>query len=186
MADQVIRVSFANKKMGAQFKAAQLRTFGRVQNAALQTARDAAAEIKKRGDVDITGAGKFGKRWTSSFHSDVITKGGNITIKTFSTIFYFGVFEFGATIFGKPLLWIPLPFAADAQGIMARNFPGGLFRVDRKRGGAPLLLSVRDGQPKYFGKARVRIPQKFHIRAICRDVAKKMKSTYQRNFRRGR
>ena len=181
-----IKVTFSNQKMGAQFKQAQVRNADRIAKAALGAAKDAAAEIKKRGNQDITSAGRFGKRWTDSFHSDVVVKQGVFTVKTFSTIFYFNVFEFGKTILGKPLLWIPLGFARDAQGVMARNFPGGLFRVDRKKGGAPLLLSIRDGQPKYFGKTRVRIPKKFHIREICRDVAGKMKALYQRNFHHGR
>ena len=181
-----VKVTFSNKKMGAQFKQAQIRNADRIRKASEGAASDASREIKKRGDADIKGAGNFGKRWTDSFHSDVVRKNDVLTIKTFSTIFYFNVCEFGKVIHGKPLLWIPLSFARDALGVMARNFPGGLFRVDRKRGGAPLLLSIRDGQPKYFGKTKVRIPQKFHIRDICKDVASRMKTFYKRNFKHGR
>lgn len=181
----VLRVTFRDKKMGAAFKAAQGRTFARVHAALGKTTRLAAGEIKTRGDADITRAGRFGSRWTNGFHSIPRLSGTTYSIDTFSDIFYFTVFEFGKVIHGKPLLWIPLSFAKDAIGVMARDFPGGLFRVDRKAGGAPLLLSIKDGQPKYFGKASVKIPQKFHIRQICRNVAKRIKTIYAGVMRNG-
>lgn len=181
-----LTIRFKNTRMGAQFKAAQTRTYQRIHAALGATATQAADEIKSRGDADIRSAGKFGPRWTDSFHSTARLRGADYSVLTSSDIFYFGVFEFGKVIHGQPLLWIPLSFAADAQGVRARDYPGGLFRVDRKRGGAPLLLSVATGQPKYFGRESVRIPRKFHIRDICKDVARKLKTIYSRNLRNGR
>src|SRR5690606_16192623 len=101
---------------------------------------------------------------------------------------YWRVFEFGATIHGKPLLWIPLSFATDAQGKNARDYPGRLFRVDRA-GKAPLLMTRRRGQEaeaKYFGKESVTIPRKFRLREIIRGVAKMTPTIYRRAFRRAR
>jgi hypothetical protein len=180
-----LRIVLADRQWGAKFKRGQKRNFQQVQSALRATARDMAKEIKSRGDEDITSAGNFGSRWTRGFKSKVVVEDSDFTVKTTHDVSYFSVFEFGKVIHGKPLLWIPLSFATDAQGVLARNFPGGLFRVDRKRGGAPLLLSIRDGEPKYFGKRFVRIPQKFHIRQICRDVASKVKTIYKRNFKGG-
>jgi hypothetical protein len=62
---------------------------------------------------------------------------------------FWRVFQNGAIIHGKPMLWIPLSFAKDAQGIRAKDYPGKLFRVDRKGGLAPLLMTSSGG-----GKAR--------------------------------
>jgi len=179
-----IRLVFKDRQMGAKFKVGQKRGYQAVLRASGATARQAAAEIKSRGDRDITSAGRFGSRWTRSFHSTTLLSGDAYTVKTYSDIFYFNVFELGKVIHGRPLLWIPLSFAKDAQGIRARDFPGGLFRVDR-RTGAPLLLSIETREPKYFGKESVRIPKKFHIRAIARDVAKKLKAYYKRHIARG-
>jgi hypothetical protein len=68
------------------------------------------------------------------------------------------VFQEGRVIHGKPLLWIPLSFS-DAVGIRARDY-GPLFRVDRS-GKSPLLLSPKDGEPKYSGHEQITIPKKF-------------------------
>jgi hypothetical protein len=71
-----------------------------------------------------------------------------------------------------------LSFAKDAQGVRARDYPGKLFRVDRDGGKAPLLLGGSPATPKYFGKASVRIPKKFHLRDIIREGASKLKLFY--------
>lgn len=179
-----IRLTLSNKNMGAQFKAAQGRNYALFQRALGKTARAARDEIKQRGDVDISNAGNFGRRWLDGFKSTILLKGNQYTIRTSSDTVGFNVFEFSATIRGKPLLWIPLSFAGDAQGVLARDFPGGLFRVDRKKG-KPLLLSVKDRKPKYFGTPSVRIPRKFHIRDIIRNVAGKMEAFYRKALREG-
>jgi hypothetical protein len=57
--------------------------------------------------------------------------------------------------------------------------------VNRK-GKAPLLLSARDKKPKYFGKLSVRIPKKFHILEIGREVARKLKEFYRVRMSRGK
>jgi len=144
--------------------------------------RDSMHEIGQtclaEGRADIAGAGRFGQRWKDGLQAAEDFGPERSTLTIFHTIFYWTVFEFGAVIKGKPLLWIPLSFAVDAIGVMARNFPGGLFRVDRKAGGAPLLLSRATGEPKYFGKEQVTIPKKFHLRAICARVLKGFKALY--------
>jgi len=180
-----LRVVLRDTQMGAKFKAAQGRQYRRVQRAMGATAREAAAQIKERGDADISSAGNFGRRWTDGFRVTTLLRGNDYTVQSKSDTVGFNVFEYGATIRGKPLLWIPLSFAPDAQGVSARDFRGGLFRVDRKNGGAPLLLSVADRRPKYFGKASVRIPRKFHIRTIAREVARSTKAIFKRHMSRG-
>lgn len=159
------------------------KLFARITRAVSRTVDDVTEEILTRGRSDIAGAGRFGSRWTSGLQAEKQVEQFRATITIFHTVPYFNIFEFGGTIRGKPLLWIPLSFAADAQGKKASEFGSPLFRVDRKNGGAPLLLSVADRQPKYFGKEFVVMPRKFHIRDIIRQVANKVRAIYNANFR---
>lgn len=145
------------------------------------TAQQAAAEIKVLGDADMRAAGKFSTRWTDAFHAEVGEGGGHIRINVTMGIPYWKVFQFGAVIHGRPLLWIPLSFAKDAKGVMARDYPAPLFRVNRKVG-APLLLTPGNpAQVKYFGIDQVTIPKKFHLREIATQVARTMQDKYRAN-----
>jgi hypothetical protein len=171
-----LRIYFEDEQMGAKFSRGTLRRKEVVLSAIRGAAKDAADEMKTRADQDIHSAGKFGSRWETE--AKVTEGGGNIRVELLEPVPYWHVFQFGAVIRGKPLLWIPLSFASDAQGIRARDFPGKLFRVDRKAGGAPLLLSASDKQPKYSGHESVTIPKKFHLIEIGRDVAKKIRDFY--------
>ena len=152
----------------------------------MRSAADTAADnILERGRADISGAGRFGTRWTSGLTAPVTEEKDGIVITVRQAVPYWSIFEYGATIKGKPLLWIPLSFATEAQGVRARDFPGRLFRVDRKSGGAPLLLSADDKQPKYFAKSSVTIPKKFHIVEIIQDVARLLGALYRTSMSTG-
>lgn len=177
-----IKVILQAKQAGQQLVHGVKIAQDRIVRSVAATMRDAAAEILKRGRADIRAGGNFRKRWTDALHADPVQTSTASIINVFHTIPYFRVFEFGATIKGKPLLWIPLKFARDAKGVRARDYPGRLFRVDRS-GKAPLLLSVTDKKPKYFGKAQVRIPRKFHIRTIAAEVSRQLRDFYSRHFR---
>lgn len=138
-----------------------------------------AANILEEGRRDIAGAGKFGPRWTTGFTADVEGEGTIRTLTFRHNVSYWRVHQFGAVIRGKPLLWIPLSFAGLAPGTRAAGFPGGLFRVNRKSGGAPLLLSIADKQPKFSGHESVRIPKRFHLVEIIRAESKTLGALYQ-------
>lgn len=153
-------------------------------------AADAVDYVVPRARKDISGAGRFGSRWSDGFKGKVTEGGGFIRIAfnmpSDPPMKHWRVFQFGAIIRGKPLLWIPLSFAKDAQGVRARDYPGKLFRVDRN-GKAPLLMRAgKPAQPKYFGKESVRIPKKFHLVEIIHDGAKKLKNFYNRRMKSGK
>lgn len=180
-----IRVTVSGQDAGTRFQAAMNANLSAVARGVTGGARAAAAEIKRRGDADIKGAGNFGPRWTEGFKVDVKPSNGfllNARIDVHHTIPYAHVFQTGATIKGKPELWIPLPFANVT--VTAREFPGGLFRVDRKQG-PPLLLSRIDKEPKYFGLPSVTIKKRFHLLEIVSDVMKRFDDFYNRNFKSG-
>lgn len=141
----------------------------------------AASMIKTQGDADISSAGNFGSRWIDGLHVDVESARGRMRIALTHDVPYANVFETGATISGN-LLWIPLSFS-DAKGIPASEYSGGLFSVTRKNGGAPLLFSISDKQPKYFGIESVTIPQKFHLRDIQAGVMSNFRQIFDQEFR---
>lgn len=181
----VLRISFDGAKMGREYSTRMRERTTRTRNAfdaaaneVLKTALDAARQ-------NIARAGNFGSRWTQGLHG-VLNKSadGDLEILFTHEEEHFWVFQKGTTIHGQPMLWIPLSFASDARNVFARNYPGGLFRVDRKGGKAPLLLSRADGEPKYFGKEKVVIPKKFRVLEIIRETARTFKAVLGSKIRR--
>lgn len=176
-----LRVYFDSDRAGPKFERSVFRQADIVRQAARTTAKETADDILALGRADIQSAGRFGSRWTQGLHAEVTEGGGSIRIAVTHDVPYWRVFEKGAVIHGRPMLWIPLSFAADAQRVWARDYPGGLFRVDRP-GKAPLLLSRESKEPKYFGKEFVTIPKKFHLGEITRKAARQMKELYRRIY----
>jgi hypothetical protein len=163
--------------LGAQL----LKIKARIDNAIAAATQRLADNILQEGRQDIASAGKFGTRWTEGLTADIAN--GNLTIR--QAVPYWSVFQTGAVIQGKPLLWIPLSFADVPPGTYARDFPGRLFRVDRKAGGAPLLMSADDKQPKYHGQTSVRIGKKFHLVEIVNAQTKTFGALYRAELAKG-
>jgi len=146
-----------------------------------KAAKEVQTRIKNDGDKNIKAGGKFGARWTNAWQVTSTAKGVDAEIRARHAIWYAGVFEYGAVIHGKPMLWIPLSYTN--VKVRARDYPGGLFRVKRKRDGLELLLSRSSKKPIYFGKRRVRIPKKWSLRRITSENAMRFKAIYRREFR---
>jgi hypothetical protein len=181
---------FLDRRVGQKFSRGVQRQRGRVLASMRGTAGAMRDEIEAKVKADIRRASPAfarSKRWVPGFHAKVTEGGGTIRISATHDVPYFIVFARpgGTDIHGKPMLWIPLDFARDAHGVMARDYPGKLFRVDRP-GKAPLLLASGPfgADPKYFGKEKVHLPQKFNAIRIIRDIAKKSRETYRKQFRR--
>jgi hypothetical protein len=177
-----IRLKMENgDKLGRQFSFGTRRFGEKAIKAGQIVARRVAEEIEEEGRRDIRKGGNFGSaRWLDGFRAKLsYTSRTDMNIRITHAVKYWKVFEYGARILGKPLLWIPLSFG-DAVGIRARDYPGKLFRVDRKVG-APLLLD--DNGPQYFGITSVRIPKKWHLRSIVSKISRKMNKYYKEAFR---
>jgi hypothetical protein len=154
----------------------------RIQKALDSATKNLADNIVQEARDDIASAGRFGTRWTQGFTADVDAQGQLVRVITFhQAVPYWKVFQYGAVIRGKPLLWIPLEY----KGPSARDFPGRLFRVDRRGGGAPLLMSADDKQVKYTGHEQVRIPKKFHLVEIIRAESKTLGALYRVEMTQG-
>ena len=84
-----------------------------VAEAAVAALRETAANSVQQGRRDIAGAGRFGAKWQEGlqYRTTGATEGGEPSLNATATVFHrYGiaeVFEHGATISGKPLLWIP-------------------------------------------------------------------------------
>ncbi len=164
-----------------QLDAANAKIKARIEKAIEEATKTLAENILQEGRSDISGAGNFGARWTQGF---TYTSEGSLAQRTLTfrhAVSYWRVFQYGATIHGKPLLWIPLSDAG-LKGVSARDFPGRLFRVERRSGGPPLLLSAADGQVKYTGHESVRIPKKFHLVEIIRAEVKTFGALYRAEY----
>lgn len=180
------RVRFEDKNLGREYVIKMDAHAARHKKALLAAVKEARDKSLREARMNISQAGRFGTRWTQGLTAEIDDTRGNIVTQYEHAVPYWSVFQFGKVIHGKPLLWIPLSFARDAQGVRARDYPGGLFRVDRKSGKAPLLFSVLDQEPKYFGKERVRIPKKFRVLEIIRAVSKNIKLFFVEQLRRQR
>lgn len=171
-------------QLGPRFKKNVVNFAAKQRAAQLAAARKAADEIERLGRANIRAGGNFGSaRWQQGFRAKLST-GKDIAIRITHAVKYWKVFEEGRIIRGKPLLWIPLSFSdAGRLGVRARDFPRKLFRVDRA-GKAPLLMD--ETGPQYFGKTSVKIPRKWRLRDIVKQVARKMGAFYKEAMRNGR
>lgn len=173
-------------KLGPQFKAGVKRFVKKNKAAQLAAARRAAEDIEREGRANIRAGGNFGSsRWQQGFRAKLsFVNSSQLVIRVTHDVRYWRVFEEGRTIRGNPLLWIPLSFSqAGSLKVRAKDFPAPLFRVNRP-GKAPLLMS--DAGPQYFGKESVRIPKKWRLRAIVKQVARRMGRYYKEELRNGR
>lgn len=140
---------------------------------AFAVSKNMIASMMKTGvEADIRGAGNFGSEYTIEVKVE-----GDAVITTVEGPGV-EVFENGGTIHGKPLLWLPLS-GTDAVGIQASDYGDQLFSVNRKTGGVPLLFSIKDRAPKYFGVPSVNIPKKFHIEQIRDRVMENFKDIFE-------
>lgn len=104
---------------------------------------DAANIIKAEGRADIAAAG-FSKRWQNTLQFIVYPK-KQLSIDAAALIYhkiqYAGVFEKGAVIAGKPMLWLPLPTTPKRAG-RQKMTPALYIRTV-----GPLISIERPGKP---------------------------------------
>lgn len=170
MAD-ILVIRFDAKKAAAKLEQLTRLEQKMFEAAVANSMRDAGKEIWTRVDKDIARAGKFSERWPAAFvvHNQMMGPNALMQVGFSSAIPYAHVHEFGATIRGKPLLWIPLPWNPFKR--RAREYPGKLFRVNRGSRN-PLLFSAEDKTAKYVGVTHVTLRPRFHIRSIVANVVR--------------
>ena len=121
--------------------------------AATSAVREASELAKAEGRASIAAAG-FSRKWQNALQAKVYPQGRD-SMRAAALIYhkvpYAEVFEQGAIIHGKPLLWLPLPNAPFGAG--GRRIPASKFR---ELVGSPLYTIQRPGKPPMLG-ANVRM-----------------------------
>ncbi len=162
-----------------------------IASAATGAMRDAAEIIKRDARAEMRGAG-MSSRFTNAFRTDAYPKGGkqsiNAAAHAFHKIRYAGVFEEGATVHGKPMLWLPITRNLPEK-ISPRKFiqRGGTLVSMKSKSGLPLLGAPigDDGRlvPVYVGKLAVTIGKKFSVAGVMARTADKIESLYAQNLK---
>ena len=160
-----------------------------VATAAVAALRETAANAVQEGRRNIASAGPgFAKSgWQSGlqYRTSGTTEGGEPSLQARATIFHkygiAGVFEHGATIQGKPLLWIPTTHGAPTASRSGKKLTSATVR------GQPMLFDAndksRDRKPLYIGVPSVRIPKKFRITEIVREHAARIAEAFLKHFK---
>lgn len=182
--------------------------------AATGAIKDAAAQVKKEGRAAIA-AGGFGQKWQNALRVDIYPAAGtsiNAAARAKHNIPYAGVFETGATIFGKPLLWIPIsgtPARISGQRFTPKTFTaliGPLVSI-KTRNGRPLLAAPISGrptskvtvarlrrgtrgqgnnialQPVFVGVPAAQIRKRFDLQAVFERAQQGLADGYLRNLK---
>lgn len=115
-----------------------------------------AGEIAKREGRASIAAGGFSRKWQNALRTRTYPSGQpsmNAAVFVYHKINYANVFEDGASISGKPLLWLPLPNVPVVRGgpLKASKFKSVV--------GEPLHTIKRPGKPPLLA-ARVRTTDK--------------------------
>jgi hypothetical protein len=178
----VVRIRLKSQSIQPQLNETIKHLRQRVQAAATSSTEELADNILREGRADIASAGRFGGKWTSGFTYEISGEDKVKTITFHHSNPMWKVFQFGAKIQGKPLLWIPV----DPGGPRAKDFSGRLFQVKRsKKRDTPLLMSADDRKVKYIGVKKVIIRRKFHLLKIIREESKKLRELFRDDMKNG-
>src|SRR5262245_54321023 len=155
--------------------------------AAVAALREASADAVEEGRRNIAGAGRFGDKWQAGLKRKITgaTEDGEPSLQAKATIYHkwgiAGVFEHGATIQGKPLLWIPTTPSAPPASRSGKKLVSATVR------GHPMLFDANDHdrhrKPLYIGVSSVRIPKKFRITEIVKENADRIGALFLQHFK---
>jgi hypothetical protein len=143
--------------------------------AAVAALRETAANAVKEGRRNIAGAGRFGSKWQQGLQYRM-AKGDQPSALIFHKYGFAGVFEHGATIQGKPLLWIPTKEGGPRASRSGKKLTSATVR------GKPMLFDANDRdrqrKPLYIGVPSVRIPKKWRITEIVKEHAARLTAVF--------
>lgn len=158
-----------------------------VATAAVAALRETAANAVEEGRGNIAGAGKFGPKWQQGLRRKIIDgeEGGEPSMQAKAIIFhtfgFAGVFEHGATIQGKPMLWIPTKEGGPRASRSGKKLTSATVR------GQPMLFDAndrdRDRKPLYIGVPSVRIPKKWRITEIVEEHVARIAELFSKHFK---
>lgn len=152
-----------------EFEQALREKYQPLAEAGKETIVEIADEVKTKARQDIASAG-FSKRWQNALRVDVYPKNKvslNAAALVYHKIPYADVFESGATIRGKPQLWLPLTSTPKKVGryrMTPERFINeiGPLQLVRRAGGKPLLfgkMEVSRNQARSGDYGKVTLPK---------------------------
>jgi hypothetical protein len=160
-----------------------------VATAAVAALRETAANAVQEGrrNIGAAGPGFTRAKWQSGLQylTKDATEGGESSLQAKATIFHkygiAGVFEHGATIQGKPMLWIPTEHGAPTASRSGKKLVSATVR------GKPMLFDANDKdrhrKPLYIGVPSVRIPKKFRITEIVKEHVRRFANLFHNHLK---
>ena len=153
-----------------------------LRRAAVAALRETAANAVQEGRADIAGAGRFGPKWQEGLRFRMQEEeGGQPSAIVFHRQGRAGVFEYGATIQGRPLLWIPTARGGPPPRRSGKKLTSATVR------GRPMLFDANDRdrqrKPLYIGVPSVRIPKMWRITEIVREHAARIAALFLKHFK---
>lgn len=146
--------------------------------------QDAAGLAVREGRTNIAAAG-FPARWQAAFASKFFPNPGrDPAALIFHSMPFAGVFERGARIGGRPLLWLPIEQNLPADVRSPRAYGGRLVSVN-VAGKPPLLFDADRRQlgPLFVGVRTVNIRKRFDLYRIIARAAERMREFYERRIK---
>lgn len=158
-----------------------------VATAAVEALQETATDAVIEGRQNIAGSGRFGGKWLSGLQYRMMNaeQGGEPSLQATAIIFHqfgiAGVFEHGATLEGKPLLWIPTTPGEPPASRSGKKLVSATVR------GQPMLFDAGDPdrhrKPLYIGVPAARIPKKWRITEIVKEHAKQLGLLFIKHFK---
>jgi len=150
-------------------------------NAAVLALRETAGNAVAEGRRNIAAAGHFGSNWQRDLQFRMNGQG----VKTIATVFHrsalAGIFESGATIAGKPLIWIPTTPGAPPIKRSGKRLTFAIVR------GNHLAFDADDRdrhrRPLYIGVPTVRVRKLWRITEIVREQVARFSDVFHKYFR---
>lgn len=189
-----LKLQFSGDGAGA-YERALMATATEIKEAVQGAANEAASLIRSKGRQNIAAAG-FSARWQEGFGVKVTASGSGetgfeIVLQVFHRIGYAAVFEGGATIHGRPLLWLPieanLPPPPAKQRWTPRRYVRLVGPLASARGARPILVGRPPRReravPLFFGVPSVTIPDKFDLNEVVAEVMDDFESLYNKHLK---
>lgn len=184
-------------------KAIEKNVTAKLEKAAVDSMEDYSKIVLQEGkDAIAKGGGLFAEspRFRDLLRVNVYPNQKlNAAIYLFHKIPYAGVFETGATLFGKPIMWLPIQDRVIAGVRSPKQFkkayPDKTLRLAKRPGKPPLLVAkmgykktkkgfVPADVPIFVGLTNVTIPKKFDVRGAVEKSLGRFAAIYNAKLRR--
>ena len=146
--------------------------------------RDAANVAIRKGRANIASAG-FPKRWQNALvYAFYPNEGKDPAALIFDKLPYASVFEFGATIRGRPLLWLPIEQNLPHGVHSPKQYGRQLVSVNIA-GKRPLMFDKfnRLRGPLFVGVSSVEIRKRFNLMQIFAAAAARVGKFYEKRLK---